>query len=79
MDTYTANSSEYSIDLVQYQYFFPIENIGVGLCPLGCHRVQVRVEYNIYHRMKVKGVPSFSRVRSLSRPQIASPAASALL
>ena len=31
MDTYTANSSEFPADLVQYQYFFPVERIGIGL------------------------------------------------
>ena len=36
MDTYTSNSSEFTIDLMQYQYFFPIERVGVGMCPLGC-------------------------------------------
>lgn len=40
MDTYTANSTEYPSDLKQYQYFFPIERIGIGLCPLGCSHPQ---------------------------------------
>ena len=40
MDTYTANSTEYALDLQQYQFFFPIERVGVGFCPIGCgHRL----------------------------------------
>lgn len=34
------NGTEFGIDLMQYQYFFPIDKIGVGLCPLGCGHVQ---------------------------------------
>lgn len=40
MDTYTANSTEWPMDLIQYQYFFPIKRCGIGLCPLGCNHPQ---------------------------------------
>lgn len=36
MDTYTKNSTEYAISLQQYHYFFSIDGVGVGLCPVGC-------------------------------------------
>ena len=58
MDTYTSNSSEYIIDLNQYQHYFPIQHIGLGLCPLGCHtsipsencirgRIQHGIQYGV--------------------------------
>jgi len=39
--TVLCHSSLYrfEIDLQQYQYFFDVERFGVGLCPLGCHKI----------------------------------------
>ena len=40
MDTYTDNSTEFSVDMMQYHFFFPVKRFGLGLCPLGCGHAQ---------------------------------------
>jgi hypothetical protein len=36
---YTSNSTNFGLGLQHYQFFWPIERLGIGMCPLGCGHV----------------------------------------